>query len=82
MKIDGDKYISGYWGKKPLYRAKVGTGPEVLILIRGIRKFEVGQRIKFVKRSDVEGMCIGTTPQWRGGLIDEINEQCLFVELF
>jgi hypothetical protein len=70
-----------YWGRKPVYLAKVGTGPSTLVLIKRVRKFKVGQYIYFCNRRDVEGMRVGTTPRWKSGHIYDIRGTMLFIEL-
>lgn len=69
-----------YWGKRPLYQAKVGTGPSDLIMVKRVRNFYVGQCIKFARLADVRGMCVGCPPQWVGGYIWKIESERLFVE--
>ena len=69
-----------YWGKKPMYVAKVGTGPTTIILIKRARKFSVGQRIEFCLEDDVRGMSVGTTPHWRHGRIWDVKGGYLFIE--
>lgn len=71
-----------YWGRKPLYSAKIGTTASNLIMVRRVRKFHVGQSIMFAAISDVQGMSIGCTPAWRSGNIWKIEANRLFVERF
>ena len=68
------------WGNKPLYLAKVGSGPSDLIMVKRVRDFFVGQHILFARIDDVRGMCIGCTPNWSHGLIWKIEDDRLFVE--
>jgi hypothetical protein len=69
------------WGRLPLFRAKVGTGPGTLVLIRRVREFYVGQDLKFCKHTAVEGMCKGCTPPWVSGHVYDIKGDLLFIEL-
>ena len=70
-----------YWGRKPVFLSKVGTGPSTLVLIKRVRKFHVGQHIEFCNRRDVDGMCVGGTPKWKHGHIYDIRNEMLFIEL-
>lgn len=71
-----------WWGRKPLYSAKIGTTSSNLIMVRRVRRFRVGQSIMFAAIADVEGMSVGCTPPWRSGNIWKIENNRLFVERF
>lgn len=71
-----------FWGRKPLYAAKVGTTASNLIMVRRVRNFHVGQQIMFATLSEVEGMSVGCTPAWRSGNIWKIEANRLFVDRF
>lgn len=71
----------GHWGRKPLYSAKVGTGPSNLVMIKRIRDFDPGMAIQFAAMEDVRGMCVGVTPNWRRGTIWKIENDRIFIEL-
>lgn len=68
------------WGRKQLYQAKVGTLGSTLVMVRRVRKFHVGQSIRFAELKDVDGMCVGCTPSWRGGVIHRIDDNRLYIE--
>ena len=70
------------WGRQPLYSAKIGTTASNLIMIRRVRRFHVNQQIYFATLSEVEGMSVGCTPQWRSGIIWKIEDNRLFVNRF
>ena len=72
----------GWWGRFPLYQAKVGTGSSDCIIVRRVRKFRVGMFIKFARRSDVRSMCVGCTPKWHSGLISRLDNDRIFVDYF
>lgn len=81
-KLDGatEIYPVSNWGRKELFQAKVGTLSSTLVMVRRIRKFHVGQFIRFAELKDVDGMSIGCTPPWRGGVITRIDGNRLFIE--
>ena len=74
--------VNMWWGRQPLYQAKVGTGSSCLVMVRRSRKFYVGQFIAFCTLQDVAGMSVGVTPPWRRGRITKIDERWdrLFIE--
>jgi len=73
---------TAYWGKRPLYSAKVGTGASNLVVIYRIRKFHINQKIKFCIESDVRGMRSEASLPWCSGRIYDIRGERLFIERF
>lgn len=71
----------GRWGRFPTFQAKVGTGPSAVIIVKRVRDFEPGQYIKFAETRDLQGMCVGCTPTWRGGLITKIECDRIYLDL-
>ncbi len=71
---------AGYWDKRPYYPAKVGDGPETLVLIKRARKFSVGQSIKFCRRGETLHIRAGMAFTWSCGRIFKIENGRLFIE--
>ena len=81
-KINKEKFIVSHSRNRPLFAAKLGTGPGNLLLIRGVRSFYIGQRIKYIEQRVFESGSTHTILRWQSGLIYDINENYLFVEKF
>lgn len=68
-------------GRLPVYKAKVGTMPGSLIVVRRDRTFWVGQCIKFAETHALRGQSIGVTPAWRNGSVWKIEDDRLYLNL-
>lgn len=71
---------AGRWGRFPLYMAKVGTMSGCLVMVRRKRSFAVGEAIKYATLDSVDGICVGVTPKWQGGLVSRISDDRLFID--
>lgn len=67
------------WGKRPLYAAKIGTYGSALVLVKRVRKFYVGQQIKYADSNSLRGMSVGCMPNWQNGRIWLIEDNRLFI---
>lgn len=70
---------AGYWGRRPWWHAKIGTGSSRCVLIKRQRSFSVDQRIQFCTLDELRGMATGGTPRWTGGIIWKIEDDRLFI---
>jgi len=75
MKIEPASFRGG----RPLFSAKVGTGPSNLVAIKRKRNFEVGDHIKFVELSELKERSASCRPPWHGGIIEDIRMNMLFI---
>jgi hypothetical protein len=66
-----------FFKERPLYSAKVGTGPSNIVAIKRMRRFWVGQHIEYCEYSELRER--GGRPLWHGGRIDEISGNRLFI---
>ena len=71
----------GLHGRFPTYQAKIGTGSSAVVIIRRVRRFSLGQRIQFANIDDLMGQCVGCASRWRTGIIWDIMDNRLYIEL-
>lgn len=80
-----DKPVSvesyGHRGHRPIYAAKIGTGPSASIVVKRARKFYVGQPIEFADTWELRGQSVGCTPRWKPGRVWKIEDNRLFIDL-